>query len=301
MKTELPTHDRFEDRLLRAILDDFEHLRTSAPPVGHNVSHLRAGAAVAVPAAAAVAALALAGTGAPLQHPSGQTAAPGLPRTTAGAVPFAANDASYVVSRTEEALSGTARYVLVTTSYAPSSQTGAPTVSRSWAVTGGSTVRNEVLGPTGSPVQGALITTTPKVTTVVNVNYQARTWSTRSEPTASVPGPAPLPQTPDQAAAALRSEVATGKASLVGPATVGGQQTIEIVVRSAEGAQRIWVDPASYLPVQVIGTAPGVGAHSRQADRTEFGWLPPTPGNLALVTAAATVPAGFTEVPAPPA
>jgi hypothetical protein len=300
MNTRVPAHDRFEDRLLRAILDDFDHLSAAARPLPGQSRNVRTGAAVALPAAAAVAALAA--VSAPLlHHPSGQAPAAGRAHTAAGSVPIAAHDAAYVVARTETALSGTGRYVLVTTSYAPDSQTGAPTVSRSWVVTGGNTVRNEVLGATGSPVEGSVITTTPKATTVVSIDYQARTWSTSTQPAQASSGPGPLPQTPAQAAQMLRSQLGAGTATLIGPATIGGRSTVEIEVRSAQGTQRIWVDPSSYLPVQEIDTAAGVAQDSPQADRSDYRWLQPTAANMALVTAAAAIPSSFSEVPPAPA
>ena len=299
MNTRMPAHDRFEDRLLAAILDDFDHLSAAARPLPGQRRNLRTGAAVALPAAAAVATLAV--VSAPLvHHPSGQAPATGRAHTAGGSVPIAARDAAYVVARTETALSGTGRYVLVTTSYAPDSQTGAPTVSRSWAVTGGNTVRDELIGATGSPVEGSVITTTAQATTIVSIDYRARTWSTSSGPAPASSGPAPLPQTPAQSAQRLRADLAAGTATLIGPATIGGRSTVEIEVRSAQGTQRIWVDPSSYLPVQEVDTAAGVAQDSPQADRTDYQWLQPTAANMALVTAAAAIPSGFTEVPPAP-
>ena len=300
MNTKLPSQDRFEDRLLEAILDDFEHLSTSASPLPVHSRYVRLGAAVALPAAAAATVIAV--TGAPLlQHrvPGGATAGQG--QGTSSGMPIAAHDAAYVVAHAKAALSGTGRYVLVTTSYAPNSETGAPTISKSWVVTGGNTVRDEELSPTGAPLQGSVITTTPRATTVVSVDYQASTWSTSTSPTASSSGPAPLPQSPAQVAARLRSDLTTGKATLVGQATVGGQATIELEERSSEGLVDLWVDPSSYLPIQEIDTATGVAESSSQAIRSDYQWLPATAGNLALVTAAAAVPSDFTEVPAPAA
>ena len=216
-------------------------------------------------------------------------------------MPIAAHDAAYVVARTETALSGIGRYVLVTTSYAPDSQTGAPTVSKSWVVTGGNTVRNEVLGTTGSPVMGSVITTTAKATTVVSIDYRARTWSTSTQPAQTSPGPGPLGQTPAQSAQSLQASLAAGTATLVGRATVEGRSTIEVEIRSSQWVQRTSVDPSSYPPVQEVDTAPGVAMTSPQAIRSDYEWLPPTAGNLALVTTTAAIPGGFTQAPAPAA
>ena len=85
----------------------------------------------------------------------------------------------------------------------------------------------------------------------------------------------------------IRSQLACGAYTVVGHQVIGGIDTIKI--SGASGRFTFWVNPATYLPVQM--TLP------RQ--RTEFQWLAPTPANLAQLTV--TVPAGFTQVPPPAA
>jgi hypothetical protein len=84
----------------------------------------------------------------------------------------------------------------------------------------------------------------------------------------------------------IRSQLACGAYTVVGRQVVGGVDAIKIT--GASGAFTFWVNPATYLPVQM--TLP--------LQRTEFQWLSPTPANLAHLKVAA--PAGFKQVPAPP-
>jgi hypothetical protein len=85
----------------------------------------------------------------------------------------------------------------------------------------------------------------------------------------------------------IRSQLACGAYTVVGRQMVGGVDAIKIT--GASGAFTFWVNPATYLPVQM--TIP--------QQRTEFQWLSPTQANLAQLKV--TVPAGFRQVPPPPA
>jgi len=84
----------------------------------------------------------------------------------------------------------------------------------------------------------------------------------------------------------IRSQLACGAYTVMGRQVVGGVDAIKIT--GASGAFTFWVNPATYLPVQM--TLP--------QQRTEFQWLSPTPANLAHLKVAP--PAGFRQVPAPP-
>jgi len=53
----------------------------------------------------------------------------------------------------------------------------------------------------------------------------------------------------------------------------------------------------TFLPIRVIDTAPGVSQSSRQAIRDDYQWLAATPAHRRLLTAAAAIPPGFTQVP----
>ena len=67
----------------------------------------------------------------------------------------------------------------------------------------------------------------------------------------------------------IRSQLACGAYTVVGRQMVGGVNAIKIT--GASGAFTFWVNPATYLPVQM--TLP--------QQRTEFHWLPATQANLA--------------------
>jgi hypothetical protein len=83
---------------------------------------------------------------------------------------------------------------------------------------------------------------------------------------------------------------------------VGGTQPalLDQVVLPDEvktGEIDMWVDPATYLPIGTIETAPGESVASDRAIRDDYKWLPDTAANLSLLTPAGAIPAGFTQVP----
>ena len=85
----------------------------------------------------------------------------------------------------------------------------------------------------------------------------------------------------------IRSQLACGAYAVAGLQVIGGVNTIKIT--GASGQFIFWVDPGTYLPVQM----------TMGQKRTEFHWLAPTRANLAKLKM--TVPAGFKQVPAPAA
>lgn len=297
MTTQTPREHRFEDRLLAAILDDFENL-TAAParpgrPARVRQSHrpagnrrvplmLMAGTATAAISAAGVLALAL--------------QAPGRPSTPL--VSARAQTASYLVDRMRAAVNGNTA-VLNIVEHAPDSETGKPVSDETWSTPHGDTTRFENLDAAGSPIDGYLVTITAHRTVSIHIDYQARTWSKTTYSfgsASSSPGPAPLPVTPKQSAARLRAQVAAGQMTVVGPETVDGRKSIHLKEVTDQGELDMWVDPATYLPIREISAPPGVPLTSSQAIRDDYRWLPDTPANLRLVTAAAAIPPGFTEI-----
>jgi hypothetical protein len=295
---------RFEDRLLTAILADFENL--AAPDAPASVHQLRRArppihARKLMSAAAAVAALVVAGA-------TGVTALDGHSAHSAGrggaVTPVHPRllTTAYVVARVKAALNANTA-VMVTVSHEPDSQTGKPVIDKTWASHGNRTSRSEILNLHGQPVTGDVVTVNAHRTVSVQINYRDRTWTTVTYPFGSVPsrpgpaGPAPLPQTPDQQTALLRAAVAAGKITVIGRTTVDGQRAIELRSGSVRsGEQEIWINPASYLPIREVDTAPGQSPASPQAIRMDYTWLPGTKANLRLLTAAAAIPAGFTKV-----
>ena len=302
--------DRFEDRLLTAILADFENLTdpdSATPAYPPHRARSPFATRRLVPVAAAAAALVAAGAiGVTVLggHYPGNT---GAGRTRAGVGGAIAADharlvtTAYVVAHMKAALNANTA-VLVTLSHAPNSQTGARVIDRTWESTRSDTSRSELLNRHGQPVSGVVLTVTAHKTVSVMINYRNRTWTKvtypfGSAPSGSAPVPAPLPQTPTQQAAILRAEVTAGKITVVGRVTVDGQRAIELRSGSARtGMVELWVNPDSYLPIRDIETAPGQSPASPQAIRDDYTWLPATAANLRLLTPAAAIPAGFTKV-----
>ena len=78
----------------------------------------------------------------------------------------------------------------------------------------------------------------------------------------------------------------------VGPAEVDGQRATQLVQGSAKtGETDMWVDPATYLPIRTIETAPGESVASERAIPDDYKWLPATTANLSVLTPAGAIPA----------
>jgi hypothetical protein len=290
MNTGISRESRFEERLLTAILDDFDQL--TAPARRRPARRRRAVTALAATAAAVGV---TAATLAALSGPAPRHTLPPAARVSASPK---LQTAAYVVNHMNVALNANTA-VLNIISHAPDSQTGRPVTDETWSTSLSNTSRSEELGPTGQPVTGSLLTVTAHRTVSVTVNYRNRTWSTVTYPFGSATSartPGPLPQTPLQQAAQLRAQVKAGQVTVTGRATVDGQATIHLTEHLAGGQINLWVSPTTYLPVREIDTAAGVPLTSDKAIRNDYRWFPATAANLRLITAAAAIPAGFTQV-----
>ena len=303
---------RFEDRLLTAILSDFDQLTAPAGTVRLG----RAGRGRLVAASAAVAAVAAAVTGVAVAQ-SGHGSQPGgavHPPAAGGTGPAGSvtsghagtgtpgngiQTAAYVVHRMRSALAAN-HAVLRISDHAPDSQTGQPVWDIIWSSPDTPATRTVDLDPAGHPVTGYLVTIWPRRTVSIVISYGSKTWSRTVYPFGSATpagGPAPRRETPAQGAARLRAEVASGELTLVGPARVDGQQAIELRQgTAARGMLRIWVSPDTYLPIRTVSTPPGVAASSPQAIRDDYTWLPNTAANRSQLTRAVAIPAGFRQV-----
>jgi hypothetical protein len=186
--------------------------------------------------------------------------------------------------------------------HAPNSQTGELENTATWAY--GNSARmvslTQDLDAAGKPVLGYLMTVTPDKTVTITINYSSRTWATTTYPFGSATpanAPGPRPQSNAQAAAALWNAVKAGSVTVVGPAEVDGQRAIHLVQGSSRAGEiDMWVNPATYLPIRTIDTAPGKSVTSSRAIRDDYQWLPDTAANLRLLTVAGAIPAGFTQV-----
>ena len=131
--------------------------------------------------------------------------------------------------------------------------------------------------------------------TQVTVIYGSRTWWTAALP-ASGPGAAGcapkgsihLSHGPgDGWPAFIHSQLSCGAYAVAGRQEVDGIDAIKITGQPGRPALVLFVDPATYLPVQFdIGPL-----------QISFQWLPATPANLAQLKV--SVPPGFQQVPPP--
>jgi hypothetical protein len=282
---------RFEDRLLTAILDDFDHLTAPAARPGRTARRRVAGPALIAVAVAAVAAVAAIVT---VGHSPARTHSPVAIHPVTRPV---VRTAAYVVAHLRSALS-TNSDVIDVIEHAPNSQTGKPVADETWSTSLSHTYRITDLSQAGRPVTGYLVTITAHRTVSIVINYRTRTWTRTVYPFGSASDrgkPGPRRQTVLDMVAQIRAQVRAGKITLIGPATVDGQRAIHLIQRFSTGDVNMWVSPATYLPIREIDTARGVPETSPRAIRDDYRWLPATPASLRLLTTAAAIPPGFTK------
>jgi hypothetical protein len=154
-----PREDRFEERLLTAILDDFDQLTGPATQPRPVRRHRAATALIAGAAAAAAAGIAIASI-------------------TAAQVPASPKlqTAAYVVDHMKTALNANTAVVDII-DHAPDSQTGRPVIDEIWSSSRSDTYRIVDLTPAGAPTTGYLVTVTPHRTVSIVIDYGHRTWS----------------------------------------------------------------------------------------------------------------------------
>jgi outer membrane lipoprotein-sorting protein len=125
--------------------------------------------------------------------------------------------------------------------------------------------------------------TLPAKTEIIFVQYGNRTWSDTTALVAS--------QTPAASLQELRESIATGDFTAARKTQLNGQTVLELTSHykdaGEESEQTVWVDPATYLPVQTLSDGGGVKI------QVDYGFLPPTPANMAELKA--TIPPGFTR------
>jgi hypothetical protein len=125
----------------------------------------------------------------------------------------------------------------------------------------------------------------PTKTTVIDVEYGNRTWSVTTAPVAVQAETGDLQ--------ALRESIANGTLTVVGKTVIDGQTVLELTTRAKDAskgsAETWWVNPATWLPVRTLTV------NSAVSIQVDYGFLPPTPANLAKLKV--PIPAGFTRTP----
>ena len=240
------------------------------------------------------------------------TAAGVTAATTAPAV--SAQTTAYVVSHVNGALAANSQitYTTTVTSFVLP-KTGALTsrITEIWDY--GTRIRQRDETASGQPVTEDWQQAGPGQPTCTLVDYQQRTWE---HGTVNLGGSAPQQsrcQAPEMLTLLLASGMTPGFSDwpsmiesglrcglfrLVGHQRVDGIDTIKLTVSAPTGIT-LWVDPHTYLPVQLAGNllAPVTGPKGPPKPepegtiRVRFRWLPPTQANLALPTG--TIPPGF--------
>lgn len=129
---------------------------------------------------------------------------------------------------------------------------------------------------------GGAKATLPTKTEIIFVQYGNRTWSDTTALVAS--------QTPAASLQELRESIASGDFT-ARKTKLNGQTVLELTARykhaGTDSEEIVWVDPATYLPVRTLSDGGGVTV------QVDYGFLPPTPANMAKLKAA--IPPGFTR------
>jgi len=123
----------------------------------------------------------------------------------------------------------------------------------------------------------------PADTEIIYVQYGNRTWSDTTSLVAS--------QSPAASLQELRESIATGDFTAARKTGLNGRTVLELTAHykdaGQESEQTVWVDPATYLPVRTLSDSAGIKI------QVDYGFLPPTPANMAELKAA--IPPGFTR------
>jgi hypothetical protein len=248
----------------------------------HPVRLIAIGTSIAAVAGAAGAVVALSGSHPPATRTSPVTASPAGIR---GAILTAMNDVSGDVFYTKitETYSGSmARYDEVSAdwSYPLQPQVGQRARVRSLVLSPSQKIQSDTEWLFTQPAGSGYQFTTAEM---IDVQYGNRTWSdTRSRWAFA-----------SDTFNGLRQAIIDGKFGTPRTTVLNGQTVLEVTARhdvhGTVSETTFWVDPGSYLPVQMLSHSPGVTV------QVDYAFLPPTAANIAQLKV--TVPAGFTRTP----
>ena len=154
--------------------------------------------------------------------------------------------------------------------------------------------RYSAYSPSGKHVFDMSLSAANGSATQITVIYGGRTWWTATVPVGQPGSPScglgsiELSNGPGNGwPTYIETQLACGVYTVTGRQVVDGIDAIKITGQTGRPALTLFVDPATYLPIQLdIGPL-----------QMSFRWLPATPANLAQLKV--SVPAGFRQVPPP--
>jgi hypothetical protein len=282
--------------LITAMRESFTDVQ-SATPVERIVSRSQAiRARRRIHRAVAVAAVAAAaGTAVALIAPGPAKPAPAATQRTAYVVSH--------VARALDAMPGNTVVVMQRTTV-PASET-----IDSWANSNAAgPSRQETFTQAGQPISDNGMSFSGPVTrltrTIVNVDYQTRTWWRAVDYYGNGESGLPTVWTcsnaknediiwnPQEMAAQLRTELSCGELKIVGSGTADGVPAIKLSRDFGSGAVTYWVNATTYLLFRYTASQNGY-----PTQQVNLQWLRPTAANLAKLKV--PIPAGFTQVPPP--
>jgi hypothetical protein len=232
----------------------------------------------------------------------------GIAAATASPAAIPAQTTAYVASHVSSALATTNRIMFTTTvtSFGPPANTRL--VTDVWDY--GTRIRQIDESGSGQPMWESWVQTGHGKPTSIWVDYQQRSWERFAiAPSGPAPrlslcrGPGALLTAPNATPAdwklVIVSGLRCGLFHVAGHQRVDGIDAIKltgsadsgiVLWASSGGGITVWLDPRTYLPVQLAGTEATAGPKPA-AVVIHFRWLRPTHANLAQLTG--TIPPGF--------
>lgn len=280
------SNDRFEDRLLAAILDDYDTLTGEAgrrSPLSAYRPSRRSGSlrrtrrlAAALGAAAAITLGVIVGVNTLAKGPPPRVKA--TTGTAHGTAPGVALDAKTVTLRTGHALSSAQNYILRASEKQTNAATGGTYRSVSWSNEGNSCdFRTAEYGPSGPlEVDGLYYVSRGNVVgyTIDYIHRQYNAGKRRvvipAKRAGGIPGPRQCSASRNDATG-IAGDLANGTDQLLGLTTINGHPVLHLSNNEPGMRRQIWIDPTTYLPVQM--TAHG----SWGSYRISYTWTARTP------------------------